>query len=80
MLNLISPISNPRVIAALKDHKLLVFSSCTGIIDEFGMYSRELDANGQPTDKIKDKATYHRLDALRYAAGVMSEAPAQVFI
>lgn len=58
-----------RVIALLKEHKLFVFSNCTGIIDEFGTYSRELDANGLATEKIKDKATYHRLDALRYVVG-----------
>ena len=58
-----------RVIALLKEKKLFVFDNCTGIIDEFGVYSRELDANGQSTEKIKDKATYHRLDALRYVVG-----------
>ena len=63
-----------RVIALLKEKRLFVFDTCTGIIDEFGTYSRELDANGQATEKIKDKATYHRLDALRYvASGVENE-------
>jgi hypothetical protein len=57
-----------RVIALLKEKRLFVFSSCTGIIDEFGTYSRELDAGGQPTEKIKNKNEYHRLDALRYVA------------
>jgi hypothetical protein len=58
-----------RVIALLKEKQLFVFDTCTGIIDEFGTYSRELDANGQATEKIKDKAAYHRLDALRYVVG-----------
>jgi hypothetical protein len=58
-----------RVIALLKEQRLFVFDNCTGIIDEFGTYSRELDANGQATEKIKDKATFHRLDALRYVVG-----------
>lgn len=57
-----------RVIGLLKEKKLYVFSSCTGVIDEFGRYARELDSNGQPTEKIKDKNTFHRLDALRYVA------------
>lgn len=57
-----------KVIALLKESKLFVFDTCTGIIDEFGTYSRELDSNGQPTEKIKDKANFHRLDALRYVA------------
>ena len=62
-----------RVIALLREKKLFIFDTCTGIIDEFGMYSRELDAHGQSTEKIKDKATFHRLDALRYVASGMSE-------
>ena len=57
-----------RVIALLKERKLYVFNTCKGVIDEFGTYSRELDVNGQPTDKIKDKNTYHHLDALRYVS------------
>ena len=57
-----------RVIALLKEKRLFVFSTCTGIIDEFGTYSRELDASGQPTEKIKNKNNYHHLDALRYVA------------
>lgn len=57
-----------RVIALLKEKRLFVFKSCKGVIDEFGTYARELDANGQPTEKIKNKNDYHHLDALRYAA------------
>jgi len=57
-----------RVIALLKERRLFVFDTCVGIVDEFGTYSRELDANGQATEKIKDKNTFHRLDALRYVA------------
>lgn len=67
-----------RVIALLKEKRLYVFDTCKGTIDEFGTYSRELDTNGQPTEKIKDKNTYHRLDALRYVASGMSIAPKQV--
>lgn len=62
-----------RVTAALKTHNLYIFDTCTGIIDEFGTYARELDKDGQPTDKIKDKHTYHRLDALRYAASAFDD-------
>jgi hypothetical protein len=61
-----------RVIGLLKAKQLFIFDTCVGIIDEMGTYSRELDANGQPTEKIKDKSTYHRLDALRYVASGMS--------
>ena len=62
-----------RVIALLRERRLFVFETCKGVIDEFGMYSRELDAAGLPTDKIKDKATFHRLDALRYAASALTQ-------
>lgn len=55
-----------RVIALLKEKRLFIFDTCTGLIDEFGTYSRELDANGQSTEKIKNKNDYHHLDALRY--------------
>jgi hypothetical protein len=62
-----------RVIALLKERKLFIFDTCKGIIDQMGSYSRELDANGQATEKIKDKETYHYCDALRYvASGVTS--------
>mgnify|MGYP003581276822 CR=1 FL=1 len=65
-----------RVIGVLKTSNLYVFDTCTGIIDEFGTYARELDDSGQPTDKIKNKNTYHRLDALRYATSSFDDARA----
>lgn len=68
-----------RVIALLKPKLLYVFDTCTGIIDEFGTYARELDENGQPTEKIKDKEKYHHLDALRYVCTGIN-VPIQVFI
>jgi hypothetical protein len=57
-----------RVIQLLREKRLFVFEDCTGIRDEFGTYSRELDESGQPTEKIKNKERFHRLDALRYIA------------
>jgi hypothetical protein len=57
-----------RVIALLKEKRLFIFDTCKGVIDEFGTYSRELDENGLSTEKIKNKADYHHLDALRYVA------------
>ncbi len=55
-----------RVIALLKQRRLYVFESLRGLRSEFGTYSRVLDNRGQATEKIADKQTYHRLDALRY--------------
>jgi hypothetical protein len=55
-----------KVTALLKDKRLLVFSTCRGLLDEFGRYSRKLDAKGEPTEQIENKSEFHHLDALRY--------------
>jgi hypothetical protein len=55
------------VYSAFQSGRLKVFASLERLIDEIGSYSRELDDNGDPTEKIEDKHRYHRLDALRYA-------------
>jgi hypothetical protein len=55
-----------RVYGLLKHKQLFIFDTCRGLIDEIGTYSREIDDMGQATEKIKDKETYHRLDATRY--------------
>lgn len=55
-----------RVYGAFALDQLFIFDNLSGLIDELQSYSRELDANGEPTEKIEDKDTYHRLDALRY--------------
>jgi hypothetical protein len=55
-----------RVYAAVQTGRVSVFRSCGHVLDEFASYSRELDEAGQPTEKIEDKETFHRLDALRY--------------
>ena len=57
-----------RVIRLLKERRLYIFDNCRGLLDELGRYSRVLDESGEATDKIKDKETYHRIDALRYVA------------
>jgi hypothetical protein len=36
------------------------------LIDDLGSYSREVDELGEPTERIEDKDSWHRLDALRY--------------
>ena len=55
-----------RVIELFKTKRLFVFDDCAGVLDELGTYARELDDMGQPTEKIKGKATFHLLDGLRY--------------
>lgn len=56
-----------RVISLFRQHRLYVFSDMVGLIDELGSYARVLGPDGEPTEAIKDKSTYHHLDALRYA-------------
>lgn len=55
-----------RVYAGFKNDELFICDDCTGLRDELGSYARELDDMGEPTEKIADKETYHRADALRY--------------
>lgn len=49
-----------------------IFDDLADVIDEVESYSRELDENDEPTAKIEDKETYHRLDALRYIASTIN--------
>jgi hypothetical protein len=56
-----------RVYGLIQSRRLLVMRHLTGLRDELLSYSREVDAFGQPTERIEDKAAYHHLDALRYA-------------
>lgn len=57
-----------RVIALFKTSRLYIFDTCIGTLSEIGTYARELDDLAQPTEKIKHKETFHRLDALRYVS------------
>jgi hypothetical protein len=55
-----------KVVALLREKRLFVFSDCKGTRDQLARYSRKVDAQGQTTDQIADKASFHFLDALRY--------------
>lgn len=57
-----------RVTALWKAHRLYVFADLKGLRSELGTYSRVVGPDGQTTEAIKDKQTFHRLDALRYVA------------
>lgn len=67
-----------RVYGAIKRGELKVCSDCEGILEELRCYARELDANGEPTEKIEAKETYHRLDALRYLLSYLKGDPVDV--
>lgn len=60
-----------RVYRQIKEGKLQVFDTCEKLVSEIESYSRELDDRGEPLDRIRDKAKYHRLDALRYIVSVL---------
>lgn len=67
-----------RVTELIKPHRLYIFDTCLGVLDEISRYGRKLDEDGEPTEVIEFKDTYHRLDALRYAA-VGVTAPQGIF-
>lgn len=61
-----------RVVELFRTRRLFIFASCHGLLDELGSYSRVLDEQSQPTERIRDKETYHYLDSLRYVtSGLM---------
>lgn len=69
-----------RVYGAIKRGQFYVMDSCTGLLDELGSYSRELDEMGQPTEKIADKNTFHFLDATRYIGSALWQAETSIFL
>lgn len=62
-----------RVYGFIQRGQFCVFDSCTGWLDEAQSYSREVDDNGEPTEKIEDKECYHRLDATRYISAYLAQ-------
>lgn len=58
-----------RVYGAIRSGRVLFFDDLARTLCQLRSYSRKLDAAGQPTDRIDDKASYHELDAARYVLG-----------
>lgn len=77
-----------RVYAAHRCGEILVCSDLVDYLEEKTTYSRELDEQGEATEKIEDKSRFHLLDAERYLIAHLrggvemrtagSEAPALV--
>lgn len=65
-----------RVIELFKTRRLFVFDDLCGLRDELGTYRRKLGDDGQPTEDIEDKNSFHRLDALRYVGLGVTMHPA----
>lgn len=63
-----------RVYGCIARDELIIFDDLAGLLDELASYSRELDELGEPTEKIEDKNSYHRLDALRYIISLLRPA------
>lgn len=61
-----------RVIELANGHRLYIFKTMSGLRDEIGTYRRKVDIQGQTTEEIVAKRTFHRLDALRYFASGVS--------
>lgn len=58
-----------KVYRLLVEGKLKFFRvGAAAVIDEVNRYTREVGDDGELTDKIADKETFHRLDSLRYCA------------
>jgi len=64
-----------RIISLLKQKRLFIFDNDSNrrLLDEIGSYSRLLDDRQEPTEKIKDKETYHILDSLRYIVSYVTD-------
>lgn len=62
-----------RVYGAIKNDELFIFDDCIGVLDDLLSYARELDEMGNPTEKIADKATFHKADALRYIISYLKQ-------
>jgi hypothetical protein len=69
-----------RVFALFQTFRLYVFETCKGVRSELGTYSRHVTEAGDVLETIKDKETFHRLDALRYGAqGVEARVQAVLY-
>lgn len=60
-----------RVYEANKAHDIIYFDDLRGFIEQKQMYSRKVDESGEPTEEIKDKDTFHFMDAERYIIGYL---------
>ena len=50
----------------ISEGRLFIHDCCINLLSDVSNYRRKLSRDGQPTDAIEDKESYHSLDALRY--------------
>lgn len=63
-----------RVYGGIKAGRFILFDDLVDTLDEQETYSRVLDEQGQPTEKIEDKEMYHHLDAWRYIGAYLFDS------
>lgn len=56
-----------RGVSLLKQHRVYIFDDLVDFVGEMLMYARVIK-NGEVTKEIKDKSSYHLMDAYRYLA------------
>lgn len=61
-----------RVYSLIKQDQLRVSRACAYTLEQLYTYSRAVDAAGDPLEAIRDKATFHALDALRYVGSTLT--------
>lgn len=71
-----------RVYGAHRRGEILVFDDLSGYLEEKMTYSRKLDENGEPTEEIEDKSSFHHMDAERYIIAKLrgGEDPVMEFV
>ena len=62
-----------RVYGQHKRGAIVYFDDLEGVLDEKGRYRRKRDRQGNVTDEIENKNTFHRLDAERYIVGYIRD-------
>ena len=66
-----------RVYSMHAQNQIKVFNTCKGYLDEKRSYSRKVGQDGQITEQIEDKETYHRMDAERYIMSDLNRPSAE---
>lgn len=60
-----------RVYGGHAEDKIVVFKTLVHYLDEKGTYRRKLGPDGEPTEDIEDKNSYHLMDAERYGMSAL---------
>ena len=64
-----------RLYRLISNGQLIVFNDVQAVIDDLTGYARKVDALGNVTEDIEDKAMFHYADATRYIATLIAQSP-----